>query len=86
MGACAVKLEMAKAYDRVEWEYLKRIMLTLGFRDTFVSLIMRCVTSVSLSVRVNGVLTDTFRPSRGIRQGDPISPYLFFFVLKVYHA
>ena len=74
MGACAVKLDMAKAYDRVEWEYLKRIMLTLGFRDTFVSLIMRCVTSVSLSVRVNGVFTDTFRPSRGIRQGDPISP------------
>ena len=65
MGACAVKLDMAKAYDRVEWEYLKRIMLTLGFCDTFVSLIMRCVTSVSLSV--NGVLTDSFRPSRGIR-------------------
>jgi hypothetical protein len=52
MGACAVKLDMAKAYDRVEWDYLKRIMLTLGFCDTFVSLIMRCVTSVSLSVRV----------------------------------
>ena len=86
MGACVVKLDMAKAYDRVEWDYLKRITLTLCFCDTFVSLIMRCVTSVSLSVRVNGVLTDTFRPSRGIRQGDPIPPYLFFFVLKVYHA
>jgi len=86
MGACAVKLEMAKAYDRVEWEYLKRIMLTLGFCDTFVSLIMRCVTSVSLSVQVNGVLIDSFRPSRGIHQGDPISPIFFFFVLKVCHA
>jgi hypothetical protein len=50
MGACAVKLDMAKAYDRVEWDYLKRIMPTLGFCDTFVSLIMRCVTSVSLSL------------------------------------
>ena len=76
-GACAIKLDMAKAYDRVEWEYLRRIMLRLGFQEQFVSLIMRCVTSVSFSVRVNGSLSKVFRPTRGIRQGDPISPYLF---------
>ena len=81
-GACAIKLDMAKAYDRIEWAYLRRIMLALGFCDSFVSVIMKCVTSVSMSVRVNEVLTETFRPTRGIRQGDPISPYLFLLCVE----
>ena len=76
-GACAVKLDMAKAYDRVEWENLRRIMLKLGFHGDFVHRIMRCVSSVSFSIKINGNLSQPFRPSRGIRQGDPISPYLF---------
>jgi hypothetical protein len=66
-GACAVKLDMAKAYDRVEWEYLRKIVLRLGFHVDFVYQIMRCVTSVSFSIKINGSMTDTFRPSRGIR-------------------
>jgi len=49
-GACAIKLDMAKAYDRVEWNYLHNIMLTLGFRATWCNLVMKCVTSVSFSV------------------------------------
>jgi hypothetical protein len=65
-GACAIKLDMAKAYNRVEWEYLICILLKLGFAETFVDTILRCVSSVSLSVRVNVRLTENFRPSRGI--------------------
>jgi hypothetical protein len=76
-GACAIKLDLAKAYDRVEWAYLQGIMLKLGFDAFFVEWVMRCVTLVSFSVKVNGRLSDTFRPTRGIIQGDPISPYLF---------
>jgi len=66
-GACAVKLDMAKAYDRVEWEYLNDIMLKLGFHEMSVALIMKCLTSVSFSVKVNGHLSAVFWPSRGIR-------------------
>jgi hypothetical protein len=67
-GACAIKLDMAKAYNRVEWSYLKRIMLKLGFHEAFVGRIMRCVTSVSFSIKINGSLSDCFRPTRGIRR------------------
>jgi hypothetical protein len=72
-----VKLDMAKAYDRVEWQYLRSIMLQLGFKEAWVSLIMKCVESVTFSVRVNGHFSAAFKPTRGIRQGDPISPYRF---------
>ena len=82
-GACAVKLDMAKAYDRVEWENLRRIMLKLGFHGDFVHRIMRCVSSVSFSIKINGNLSQPFRPSRGIRLSAPIC---FCCVLKDYLA
>jgi hypothetical protein len=76
-GGCAIKLDMAKAYDRVEWRYLETIMRTLGFPEAWCTLVMKCVKSISFSVSVNGVFSDSFKLSRGIWQGDPILPYLF---------
>uniref|UniRef100_J3MVP4 Reverse transcriptase domain-containing protein n=1 Tax=Oryza brachyantha TaxID=4533 RepID=J3MVP4_ORYBR len=78
----APKIDMMKAYDRIERAYLHGCLEKLGFISNRIKAAMRGVTSARYSMRINGDLTKMVIPSRGIRQGDPISPYMFLLCIE----
>jgi len=83
-GRVGIKLDMTKAYDRIEWEFLIAVFNSMSFPKKWQSLALNCVSSVSFSMLLNGSPCQTFIPQRGHCQGDPLSPYLFMICAEVF--
>ncbi|KAL0362050.1 UNVERIFIED_CONTAM: hypothetical protein Scaly_1160200 [Sesamum calycinum] len=83
MGHVALKLDLSKAYDRVEWNFLQRVLARLGFRSSCISFVLTCVSTVSYSIMLFGQKYGYLHPQRGLRQWEPLSLYLFLFCAEV---
>ncbi|KAL0444647.1 UNVERIFIED_CONTAM: LINE-1 retrotransposable element O protein [Sesamum latifolium] len=83
---CTIKIDIQKAYDSVNWDFLLETLKIFKFPLQFISWVEQCVTTAAFSIALNGQRHGFFNGSRGIRQGDPISPYLFVLVMEMFHV
>ena len=81
-GTMAIKIDLEKAFDRLEWVFIRQTLYFFKFLIDWINIIMSCISSSSLSILLNGERLDVFLPSRGSTLGDPLFPYIFIFCME----
>ena len=79
----ALKIVFSKAFDRISWNFISAVLFSMGFPMKWVNLISQCVSTVEYNLLFNGKIASVFKPNRGIRQGDPLSLYLYIISVNV---
>ena len=77
-----IQLDLAKAYEKLSWLYIKEVLIAYGFDQNWIRWVMALVTSASFSILLNGSPSRSFRSSRGLRQVDLLSPFLFILMME----
>lgn len=80
---CAVKIDISKAFDSLQWPFLLSILEAMGLPEKFIVWIKKCIELASFSIQINGELAGYFNSKRGLRQGCSLSPYMFVICIQV---